>query len=153
MYKIQFYTTHRQFYVCDKSSPAATDSDNFWTMEAVNDRLAMEEGIVGVGTECYGPVKAEIYVLDAAENQIDYDNYDHIVEGGVILKSGRLQVLDCPDSEIQFEINLLSGNYRIRVYSSNLSTVVDDEGDDFYKIEIWPSNGNMERKVLKKYTW
>lgn len=112
----------------------------------------MENGIVGVGTECYGPVKAEICILDAADNQIDYDSYDHIVEGGIILKSGTLQVLDCPNSETHLEINLSPGAYRIRVYSSNLSTVFDDEGDDFYKIEIWPGDGNMERKVLKKYT-
>jgi hypothetical protein len=48
------------------------------------------------------------------------------------------------------EIELLPGFYRIRVYSSGLDTVIGDEGEDFYKIEIWPDR-NMERKVLKQY--
>ena len=58
--------------------------------------------------------------------------------------------MDRPDFNSELEIQLRPGKYRIRVYSSNLSTVLGDEGDDFYKIEIWPSEA-MESKVLKRY--
>lgn len=34
-----------QFYIIDKGSPGRTDSENFWSEEAHNSRLAMEEGI------------------------------------------------------------------------------------------------------------
>jgi hypothetical protein len=59
-----------------------TDSNRFWTQSAHIDRFAMEEGIVGIGTECYGPVTAELEILDSVNNNFHYDKYDHIVEGG-----------------------------------------------------------------------
>lgn len=149
-YKISFYTQYQQFYIYDKKSPGKTDSNNFWTKTAHKERLALEDGVLGIGTECYGPVKAELIVLDSVNNAFDIDLYDHIVEGGIDLKSGILQVLNCPDFQSELDIELKPGKYRIRVYSSNLTSVIGDEGDDFYKIEIWPDN-KMEREVLKQY--
>lgn len=127
-----------------------TESNSFWTKDAHNDRLAMEQGIVGVGTESYGEIKGELEILECENNLIDTTQFDHIVEGGIEITSGILQILDCPNSDIELEVKLKPGVYRIRVYSSNLSSVIDDEGDDYYKIEMWP-NSNMERKVLKRY--
>lgn len=150
-YKINFYTQYHQFYICDKMSPGETDSQDFWTKAAHNDRLAMEEGIVGIGTECYGPVKAELLILGSVNSNVKYDSYDHIVEGGLELKSGVLQVVDCPNFNIECTIQLKPGIYRVRVYSSNLKSVNGDKGDDFYKIEIWPDT-ILERTVLKRYT-
>ncbi|MEE1946451.1 hypothetical protein VRU48_15105 [Pedobacter sp. KR3-3] len=65
-YKLDFYTEYNQFYVQDKLSWGGTASASFWTDEAYHDRLAMEEGIVGVGTECYGPIKGELEILQTA---------------------------------------------------------------------------------------
>lgn len=149
-YKLDFYTSHHQFYIYDKLSPGSTDSDNFWTDSAHKDRLALEEGIIGIGTECYGPVKTEIVILDKSNNAFNSDLYDHIVEGGLNLKSGVLQIMDCTDFSSQLDIELKPGNYRVRVYSSNLASVLGDEGNDFYRIEVWPSD-TLERKVLKRY--
>ncbi len=149
-YPFNFYTEYHQFYIQDKTSEGRTDSDDFWTKMANSDRLAMEDGIIGIATECYGPVKGELIVLDSVNNQYDPNLYDHVVEGGVELKSGSLQVVGCLDFNNELEIKLKPGKYRIRVYSSNLDSVVGDKGDDFYKIEIWPSN-LLERKVLKRY--
>lgn len=30
-------------------------------------------------------------------------------------------------------------------------TVIGDEGDDFYKIELWPIKNIIQRRVLKRY--
>jgi len=150
IYKINFYTQYKQFYICDKLSSSDTDSDNFWTEEAHKDRLAIEDGILGIGTECYGPVNLEIIVLSSPNNTFKISSYDHIVEGGLELESGMLQIADCPNFNKEFEVNLKPGKYRIRVYSGNLASVLGNKEDDFYKIEIWPSD-IMERKVLKRY--
>ena len=64
IHQLDFWTTHHQFYIADKSSPFRTDSDDFWTTQATDDRLAIEEGLLGIGTECYGPVKGDLQVLD-----------------------------------------------------------------------------------------
>ena len=149
-YHIDFYTSYSQFYITDKDSEGATNSDKVWTTEAFNERLAIEDGILGVGTECYGPVKGEVHLLTSPNNQEVLDEYDHIVEAGINIKSGIIQILNCPDSNIELEINIEPGIYRVRVYSSNLASVEGDEGDDYYKIEIWP-DVEMGRKVLKQY--
>jgi hypothetical protein len=149
-YHIDFYTSYNQFYITYKDSEGATNSDKFWTTEAFNERLAVVDGIIGVGTECYGPVKGEIHLLNSPNKQAVLDEYDHIVEAGINIKSGFLQILNCPDSNVELDISVEPGMYRVRIYSSNLASVEGDEGDDFYKIEIWPDN-KMDRKVLKQY--
>lgn len=151
-HKLNFITSYQQFYLADKSHQGNTGSDKFWTDESHNDRLAIEKGILGIGTESYGTIKGELVILDKANDDIDYSLYDHIVEGGLEVKSGVLQVLDCPNNSLELEMNVNPGNYRVRIYSSNLSSVVDEdeEGDDTYKIEVWQDD-NMERKVLKRY--
>lgn len=150
MTNLDFYTEYRQFYICDKDSPQLTDSDNFWTEEAISDRLAIENGILGVGTECYGPVKAKLDLIDKENNSYDIKNFDHIVEGSIKIESGILQVLPCIDNIVVLQINVQPDTYRVRIYSSKLSTVIGDDGDDFYFIEIWPDKWS-DRKVIKKY--
>jgi hypothetical protein len=149
-YGFKFYTEYHQFYIEDEIATGNTASVDFWTEDAYNDRLATDDGMLGVGTECYGHVNGELNLLDSANDQIDTDKYDHIVESGLELKSGVLQILDCTSSTVVLAVQVNPGKYRVRVYSLNLDSVIDDDGDDYYKIEIWPDS-NMERKVLKRY--
>jgi hypothetical protein len=150
-HKLSFDTSYHQFYIGDKDSPKKTEEDDFWTEEATNSRLAIGDGILGVGLECYGSFKGELVLLDNKKDNIDYNQYDHIVEGGVNVKSGILQVLDCPNSNLELEVKVNPGQYRVRIYSLNLDSVIDDSGDDYYKIEVW-QDINMERIVLKQYS-
>ena len=151
--KLDFYTSYRQFSLIDKNSPGAIDSDQFWTEEAFQRRLAIEDGILGVGTECYGPVKGEIEFLDTPPREREFDKYDHVVEGDLQVKSGVLQIIDCPTSTVEFERAIEPGNYRVRVYSMNLDSVNgEDEGDDYYRLEIW--KGIPEGvKLYKEYKY
>lgn len=146
-----FNTQYSQFYIADSMSTKETGRKDFWTQEAYDERLAMAEGIVGVGTECYGPVKGELGLLESENKNFDINKFDHIVEGGINIESGNLEILDCPTSTVHLVTKLNAGKYRVRIYSSNLDSVEGGEaGDDYYKIEMWP-DGNMSRKVLKQY--
>jgi hypothetical protein len=87
-YQLDFDTSYSQFYVYDKDSPDLRSSANFWTHEAYEDRLAIENGVLGIGTECYGHVKAELEILQSVNNLIDFTDFDHIVEAGIEIKSG-----------------------------------------------------------------
>jgi len=151
-YRLKFYTSYRQFYIADRESDLSTDSLKFWTQEASESRLAIEEGVLGIGTECYGLVKATLIIQ--SEENLDFDPsiYDHIVEGSLKVSSGYLHVLTCPDMDVELKVKLDPGIYRVRVYSSNLSSVEGDEGDDFYRLEVWP-NEYQERKVIVKYLY
>jgi hypothetical protein len=148
--ELNFYTSYHQFYIRDKESTQDTGEGDFWTEDATYFRLAIGDGILGVGLECYGPVKGELVLLDGKNDNIDFDQYDHIVEGGLSVKSGILQVVDCPNSNVELEVEINPGAYRARVYSLNLASVIDESGDDYYIIEIWPDT-NMKRSVLRQY--
>src|SRR5260370_11228076 len=119
-FKLDFTTQHNQFYLSDKSSSGNTASDSFWTEQAFKDRLAVEEGILGVGTECYGHVKGELNILDNENKEADYDQFGHIVEAGIEIRSGVLQILDCPNSIVELEVEIRPGIYRVRIYASGL---------------------------------
>lgn len=151
-YKIQFRTSHSQFYLSDEGSPAATDSNEFWTEEAFTEKLAIEEGILGVCIGTYSHVKCEILLLPQRPSEINFDKYDQVVEGSLEIKSGILQVLDCPNSTIVLQLNLSSGFYRVRVSTFGLDSIVDEdvEANDGYLIKIWPEMA-APRKVLKSY--
>lgn len=146
-----FDTNYGQFYIADSLSSKETGRTAFWTPEAYDDRLAMADGIVGIGTECYGPVKGEVEILESENKNFDIANFDHIVEGEINMESGSLEILDCPTSTVQLSMQLNPGRYGVRIYSSNLNSVEGGEmGDDYYRIELWPDN-NPFRKVLKQY--
>jgi hypothetical protein len=147
--KIDFQTQYMQFYICDRNSSMALD-DEFWNEEAYRMRLANAPGILGVGTECYGPVKGEIEFLLTEPNTIDLNNYDHVVEGDLEIKSGVLQIQDCPNGAVEFEKQINPGHYRVRVYSSNLASVEGDEGEDYYRVEVWGSDP-IGKNLLKEY--
>lgn len=149
-YDLNFATSHHQFYIMDKNSPQDTGDENFWTEAASLSRLATGEGALGVGLECYGLVKGEIVLLDQKNENVQFSQFDHIVEGSIEIKSGILQVVDCPNWNIELEIKLISRAYRIRIYSINLKSVIDDSGNDYYKIEVWPDS-LIERIVLKQF--
>ncbi|MET7001560.1 hypothetical protein [Chitinophaga defluvii] len=149
-HKLDFYTQYHQLYIGDKESPQGTDDGNFWTEDATDSRLAIGEGILGIGLECYGPFKGELVLLDKKRNGVEYSQYDHIVEGGLNVRSGILQVLDCPNLNVELELKLNPGIYRVRVYSLNLNSVEGDAGNDYYIIEVWPDT-HTERTVLKQY--
>jgi hypothetical protein len=110
---------------------------------------------LGVRTETYGIIKGELVILSKSVSNIDLDKYDHIVEASIEINGNELQIIDCPTNNIEVKIKLNNGKYRVRVYSSNLESVLDpdlsnDTDDDYYRIEIWPDD-NLELRVLKQY--
>jgi hypothetical protein len=149
LHKLIFWTSHHQFYIVDSLSPFKTNSDKFWTDQAFEDKLAIEVGVLGVATECYGDVKGDLAVFDEKPDETGFVEYDHVVEGSLNLSSGLLQVFPCTSNEPVLELNLLPAVYRVRIYSLNLASVDGDSGDDFYHVRIWPEEYS-DRRVLKR---
>jgi hypothetical protein len=151
-YKLDFHTDYNQFYLFDKGSPGQTDSFDFWTKDAFDGRLAVEKGVLGIGTQTRGHIRGELFILDSEKHKADCIKFDHVVEGSIEIKSGILQILDCPNSTIELEITLNPGTYRVRIYSANLRVADGDEveGTDRYEIDIWPAL-YTSRKVIKQF--
>ncbi|VFB03716.1 Uncharacterised protein [Chryseobacterium taihuense] len=147
-----FLTSYNQFYLI-------SDKDNFIdTLMNIDEdtytaRLGLQKNRIIIFSQSFSNIKGDIEVLETP-NKIDYKKYDHIVEGGIEVYSGELQILSWPGSEVELSIELKPGKYRVRINSANLSSVKEtdlahDTDNDFYHIEIWP-NENMELKVLKQ---
>ncbi len=145
----KFNTQYHQFYLSTNDEFFSNEEMNT-DEKAFNERLGIENNGLVIFTQCYGEVKGEIEVLDIPSKNIDYTQYDHIVEGGINVQSGELQILNCPNGHLELSLKVTPGKYRVRVYSSNLASVIDDDGDDYYRIELWKSD-DLERKVLKQY--
>jgi hypothetical protein len=132
-----------QFYLEDvKALPAY---DLLWTDQTYADRVAVSPGIIAVGTARYGvdiPVTIEI---DAeAPSASDDAPWDHIVECSISVPSGHLQITS-PDSfgaDVP-QFALTPGTYRARIYYANLESIRgggDLDGDDHYRILLWPGD-------------
>lgn len=149
-YQFDFFTEYGQFYLCDKTSPMQTNSEKFWTTQALEDNLAIEEGIIGIASEGHGRVQGTITILESASEVSISEECDHVVEGSIAILSGMVQIIDCPDSDVQLEFVVEPGDYRVRVYTIDFAAPTGDDYYAIYSIEMWQQDFS-ERKVLKKY--
>jgi hypothetical protein len=149
-YYLQFFTEYYQFYIRDKHTKASTDSDSFWTVQASEDKMATEDGLLGISVAKYAEIRVQVNMYTQVPAFDLYENYDHIVEAAINISSGIIQIANCTSNEIQLELHVPPGIYTVRSSSANLKTVKADEGDDYYVIDIYPS-GKKERTVLKRY--
>ena len=90
----QVIAWHRQFYLLDPDQPGDTASPAFWTQEAFDSRLAVQPGVLGVGTYTNGEVPVTVEVLDA-EPTLSLNGWDHVAEASLELSRGRLTIAGC----------------------------------------------------------
>ncbi len=150
-FDLKFTTQYGQFYLNDKNSEGNTDSEKFWTNKAFEDKLAVEDGILGISI-MNDEEKAECeFEILTSKNLLDnFSDFDHVVEASLKIESGILQILDCPNSKVVMETEIENGEYRVRVYSINLKSAYDQNPRDSYRIEMWKEQFG-ERNVLKKF--
>jgi hypothetical protein len=107
-------------------------------------------GFLSVITGSYGPIKGKFDVLSNEPLLHDISSYDHVVEASIQIDSGILEIIACGFSDADYSVIVSPGSYRIRVCSAGLRTVVEDEGDDFYTIQLWPAEVR-EKIILKQF--
>lgn len=148
-YPFDFFTEYGQFYLCDKTSPLQTDSENFWTDQALEDNLAIEEGVIGIASEGHGRVKGEIKILPEVGEIDSTEGYDHIVEGSIAITSGIVQVLNCPDSALQLEFELNPGFYRVSFRNDDAFLYLDKLVDEDEKVWFIASEPDYKHWVYE----
>jgi hypothetical protein len=152
--KIEFWlnTDYAQFYLVDGNE--AEISNSLWTDEEdFNSRIEVSGGVMGIRTERSGKLKVIVEVFDKKPDFESPNEYDHIVECSIEIKSGHLMIKNCPDFELVKDIRLPVGLYRIRVSSANFSTVDSDySGEDYYRLSIWKESETSIKTVVKQYT-
>src|SRR5262245_44330484 len=81
------------------------------------------------------PVEIEIH---DSEPPLHPDGWDHIAEASLNLPGGELQVHRCTLGPVA-DWTLEPGWYRVRSCQGGLATVDGLEGNDTYRIVIWPA--------------
>ncbi|CAA2100197.1 hypothetical protein [Variovorax paradoxus] len=133
------FADYFQFYIQDES--ADSDLSDAWTEEAVERMLAVEAGVVGIGTARNMDVPVTVEILDAPP-PLEPDRWDHIVECTLVNGSANLAIAGCtdyfPDAA---RIPAPPGTYRLRACYAGLDTLSEDglEGDDRYLLQLWPA--------------
>lgn len=147
-YKYTLFADYYQFYLQDEN--AEGDLSNNWTEQAVDNLLALAPGTIGVGTVRNMDVPVEVEIRDS-EPPCDFEEWDHVTECSIEVPSGKIVIAGCtdyfPDAA---RIVVRPGNYRARIYYGNLDSLSWNrpEGDDYYKVILWPS-GDTGVRVLK----
>lgn len=145
------YADYHQFYVLDAGAALdATGNPDFWTREAFTRMLAVNPGILGIGTGSAGEVPVTLHA-DREAPSVDLADWDHVVEAGLQLASGQLIVCGCTQPrEEGVQVPLASGSYRARVCYGRLDSVVDEQGEDHYSVFLWPAEASGVR-VMKQW--
>jgi hypothetical protein len=146
----RLYASHHQFYIQDSDPRGSTADSNFWTQEAVDNHLAIAEGIIGIGTGSYDFVKVRVEE-HREEPPLDLSKWDHVTEAGLTIRSRVLLVCGCISaSGIFFFVR--PGHFRVRCCSANLAASTDSTGDagDWYLVQFWPEVP-AEARILKRW--
>jgi len=148
-YHFTVFAGYHQFYLSsDEESLIGCGADTFWTGENIRKLLATGPGLVGIGTGTYGEVPVAIELAHQSPRE-DLSEWDHVAETCIDLNSGRLHVTGCPDGPAGL-IRVKPGIYRVRVYAGNLNRVVDEQGEDHYRIVLW-NDMPCPPRVLKQW--
>lgn len=144
------FADYFQFYVQDEI--ANEDFGALWSEEAVDRLLAVGQFSVGIGTVRNADVPVSVSIHEHAPPE-DFGEWEMVNECSILCRSGRIVIAGCTDylPEAQ-RMSLKPGSYRVRVCYAGLDHVSADgmEGDDFYRVQIWPQEPGPLRVVKAK---
>lgn len=119
---------------------AADTVENFpeWTDEADKRLLAVEEGIIGVGTRHDGIVSVVVEIADCEPDE-EMSRWDQVNETTIEVPSGRLIVAGIFDFLRDARpIDLEPGSYRTRLYYGDLGALSNGTfSNEHYKAIMW----------------
>ncbi|WP_231398639.1 competence protein ComJ [Longispora fulva] len=150
------FADYHQLHVFDDGS--LTDLGDAWTDQAVLDGLAVAGDALAVGTEVNVSVTVTVEVLPGRPSA-DETVFDHVVEGSVEVRSGRLVVMGCTDFEPDAARFTVPGGWmRVRVARANLAEArrldIDSDEDpatmERVQLQVWPE-APSDLAVLKRW--
>ncbi|HIF6190234.1 TPA: hypothetical protein ACX3IO_005241 [Vibrio parahaemolyticus] len=148
-YSLEVFADYNQVYLHDET--IEPDLSVAWDDQAYEKLIVVDHGCIALSTARNMDVPVEIVVSDEKPD-IAKKSWEHIVYCGITLASGLLVVRGpsdyLPDAT---RVKLKPGNYAAYVLYKGLTTLSEDglEGDDYYKIILWPSDDAVDVTVLK----
>ena len=137
-YEFELFADYYQFYIQDDNTELGDLSDA-WTEDAVENLLAVSNGVVGIGTVRNMDVTVQIVVQTTPPN-LNEPEFDRINKTSIDCSTGTLVIAGCtdyfPDAE---RIALVPGVYGVTIGYKNLNDVSEDglDGNDSYHIWLY----------------
>lgn len=129
------FADYRQFYLWDSGRTDEAPVD--YTDEDVTRRVKTGDHVVVIQPERNYTVPVVIEVHDTEPAVIETE-WDHIAEASLHVPTGALQVHECTGGVVtDFEVP--PGWYRVRSLHAKLATVDGIDGEDHYRILVWPA--------------
>jgi hypothetical protein len=150
--RLKLFADSFQFYLQDES--AEGDLSECWTEEATDRLLAVAPGTVGVGTVRNMTVPVSVEVLEG-DPPLDAAEWDHMTECSIQIDSGQLVVAGCTDYfPDAMRISLAPGTYAVRVSYGGLASLSADglDGDDHYRVQLWPGVTTAAKVIKQRAT-
>jgi len=144
----EIFADYHQFYLEDAEMFRYVPED--YTNEDLRRRIKTGNNVVIVQPERNMTVPVELEVLGLPPDD-ELESWQHVAEASLDLPSGKLRIEECT-GDVKDDLQLEPNSYRVRVYFSGLDTLSFDglDGDDHYKIVMWPAAMD-EIRVLKEY--
>ena len=148
-YQLEIFADYNQVLLHDEA--IEDDVSESWDEKAYKQMVDVSNGVVSLATARNLDVPIEVVVCDIEPSE-DTGSWDHVVQCGINLPTGRLIVRGVsdylPDTK---RIELKPGQYSVWLLYGELNTLSDDglEGNDHYKVLLWPSSTPLTLEVLK----
>jgi hypothetical protein len=149
-YEFELFADYHQFYLQDEAADADVSFES-WSDEAIENGAVLMPGKIFVQTVRNMDVPVIIEVQDSAPDN-NFDEWDKVFECSIDIPSGKIVIAGCTDEWDEADrIEVVPGVYRARIYHGDLDTLNDDglDGDDHYKVILWPAAPQAEAMRLK----
>lgn len=129
------FADYNQFYLWDSGLTNQAPTD--YTDDELKRRIKTGDHVVVIQPErnYTVPVAIEIHDVDPVVVEADWD---HIAEASLHLPTGALQVHECTGGVVT-EFVVVPGWYRVRSLHAKLASVDGIDGEDHYRILLWPA--------------
>ena len=123
---------YRQVHLMD--ARCSGDLSEAWSVQAVEDLVAVADGIVGLGCVRDADVRLTVELLATAP-AAELGRFEHVTEASLSVPSGELAVLGCtdylPDAA---RLSVPPGPLRVRAHHTGLV-----KGRETIEVQLWPA--------------
>lgn len=153
-YEFTMFAEHYQFYVHDQSTDPGAVSI-FWPEASQEQMLLVGDRLLGVATVRNLEVPVLLDLFKERPDSEDLEEFDHVVETSLSIPSGALVISGATEDFCEPKrLAVQPGLYGVRICSGGLDELDEEgfEGEDFYRIAIWPSDKALPDSIVKEWT-
>ena len=138
------YASYYQFYLEDAAT--TENAENICIDANFEKNLGVGNQMLVINTARYSDVDVSL-TLYKSEPKLELAQSEKINECSLLITSKLKLGNEISNDWTEYKVE--KGIYRVRILYKNLSSVVGDDGDDSYHIQIWKDDEMKETKYLK----